>query len=77
MKKRWIWIISALVITIIALLGLKKAGVIGKEESTKVSIEKVAYRTITEVVIASGKFILKVGSALTFRVRSSTDYRKG
>jgi len=55
MKKRWIWIISALVITIIALLGLKKAGVIGKDESTKVSVEKVALRTITEVVTASGK----------------------
>jgi HlyD family secretion protein len=55
MKKKWIWIISALVITIIALLGLKKAGVIGKEESTKVSVEKVALRTITEVVTASGK----------------------
>ena len=55
MKKKWIWIISALVVTIIALLGLKKAGVIGKDESTKVSLEKVAYRTITEVVTASGK----------------------
>ena len=55
MKKKWIWIISALVLTIIALLGLKQAGVIGKEESTKVSVEKVAYRTITEVVTASGK----------------------
>ncbi len=55
MKKKWIWIISALVLTIIALLGLKQAGVIGKEESTKVSVEKVAFRTITEVVTASGK----------------------
>lgn len=40
---------------IIALLGLKQAGVIGKEESTKVSVEKVVKRAITEVVTASGK----------------------
>ena len=55
MKKKWIWIISLLVIVIVALLGLKSAGVIGKEESTKVSVEKVTLRTITEVVTASGK----------------------
>lgn len=55
MKKKWIWILVALVVVVIALLGLKSAGVIGKEESTKVSVEKVEQRTITEIVTASGK----------------------
>lgn len=55
MKKKWIWILAGLVLVIIALLGLKSAGVIGKDESTKVSVEKIEYRTITEVVTASGK----------------------
>ncbi|HLO83062.1 MAG TPA: efflux RND transporter periplasmic adaptor subunit [Chitinophagaceae bacterium] len=55
MKKRWIWIGAILLLLIIALLGLKAAGVIGKEESTKVSVEKVVKRSITEVVTASGK----------------------
>jgi len=44
-----------LLLLIVALLGLKAAGVIGKEESTKVSVEKVVKRSITEVVTASGK----------------------
>lgn len=55
MKKSWIWIISILVVLIITLLILKKAGIIGKEEATKVSSEKVILRNITEVVSASGK----------------------
>jgi HlyD family secretion protein len=55
MKKRWIWIGVILLLLIITLLGLKQAGVIGKEESTKVSVEKVVKRSITEVVTASGK----------------------
>jgi HlyD family secretion protein len=55
MKKTWIWIGSGLLVLILALLGLKSAGVIGKDESTKVSVEKVVKRSITEVVTASGK----------------------
>jgi len=55
MKRKWIWIGAGLILLIIALLGLKSAGVIGKEESTKVSVEKVEKRSITEVVTASGK----------------------
>lgn len=55
MKKKWLWILIALVVLVIALLGLKSAGVIGKDESTKVSAEAVELRTITEVVTASGK----------------------
>lgn len=55
MKKTWIWIGAGLLVLILALLGLKSAGVIGKDESTKVSVEKVVKRSITEVVTASGK----------------------
>ena len=55
MKKKWIWIIVALVVIIGVLLGLKAAGIIGKEESTRVAVEKAALRTLTEVVTASGK----------------------
>jgi HlyD family secretion protein len=55
MDKKWIWILVALVVVIGTLFGLKKAGIIGKEEGTKVSVEKVTRRNITEVVNASGK----------------------
>ena len=55
MDKKWIWILVALVVVIGTIMGLKKAGIIGKEEGTKVSVEKVTRRNITEVVNASGK----------------------
>jgi len=55
MNKKVLWIIIAIVVLIIGLVLLKKAGVIGKDEGTKVSAEKVARRDITEVVTASGK----------------------
>lgn len=54
-KKRALWIIIGIVVLILVLVLLKKAGVIGKEEGTKVSAEKVARRNITEIVTASGK----------------------
>jgi HlyD family secretion protein len=53
-KRTWIIIIS-LVVVIIALVGLKKAGVLGKDEGLKVATEKAARRTIIESVNASGK----------------------
>ncbi|MBI2283503.1 MAG: efflux RND transporter periplasmic adaptor subunit [Bacteroidetes bacterium] len=55
MNKKLLWIIIALVVLIVALIGLKKAGVIGKEEGIKVTSEKAALRTIIETVNASGK----------------------
>ncbi len=55
MNKKLIWILVALVVVIATLMGLKKAGRLGKEEGTKVSVEKVTRRNITEVVNASGK----------------------
>lgn len=55
MEKKWIWLLIGMVAVIATLLGLKKAGIIGKEEGTKVSVETVSRRNITEVVTASGK----------------------
>ncbi|MCE2756629.1 MAG: biotin/lipoyl-binding protein [Chitinophagaceae bacterium] len=55
MNKKLIWIISGIVVVVVTLLALKKTGVIGKEEGTKVSIEKVEQKDIIEVVTASGK----------------------
>jgi HlyD family secretion protein len=55
MNKKWIWIISGIAALVILLLVLKKVGVIGKEEGTKVSTEKVSLKDITEIVTASGK----------------------
>ena len=55
MNKKWIWIISGIAAVVILLLVLKKTGVIGKEDGTKVSIEKVELKDITEIVTASGK----------------------
>lgn len=49
------WILGILVVLIVALVALKKAGVVGKEEGIEVSVEKVQRRTITETVNASGK----------------------
>lgn len=40
---------------VVLLLGLKKAGVLGKDEAVKVATEKAIRRTITETVNASGK----------------------
>lgn len=55
MNKKLLWIIIILVALVVLLIGLKKAGVIGKDEGTKVSAEKVMRRNITEIVTASGK----------------------
>jgi HlyD family secretion protein len=53
-RRTWIIIIS-IVLLIILLIGLKKGGVLGKDEGVKVATEKVIRRTITETVNASGK----------------------
>lgn len=55
MKKKFKWILFILLGIVILLVILKKTGVIGKEEGTKVSVEKVQKRTIVETVNASGK----------------------
>lgn len=55
MNKKLIWIIVILVAIIGTLIGLKKAGILGKEEGKKVTAEKAEKRTIIETVTASGK----------------------
>ncbi len=55
MNKKLLWIIGILSVLIVALLLLKKAGIIGKEEGLNVSAEKAVRRDITEIVTASGK----------------------
>jgi HlyD family secretion protein len=55
MKKKALWIIGSLIVIIILLMGLKKGGVIGKEEGVKVATEKATRKTIIETVNASGK----------------------
>ena len=60
MNKTLKWIIISLVTLIVLLIILKKTGVIGKDEGTKVSTEKVTKRTIIETVNASGKIYPEV-----------------
>ena len=55
MNKSTIRIIIGVVGLVLLLVLLKGIGVLGKEEGTRVSAEKVALRNITEVVTASGK----------------------
>ena len=60
MSKTVKWILISLIILVAALVGLKAAGVFGKNEGTKVTAEKVQKRTIIEVVNASGKIYPEV-----------------
>ena len=55
MSKTVKWILISVVLLIVLLVGLKAAGVFGKDEGTKVTAEKVQQRSITEIVNASGK----------------------
>jgi HlyD family secretion protein len=55
MNKKWIWILAGIAVVVLVLLTLKKTGVIGKDKSTKVAIEKASKKNITEIVTASGK----------------------
>ena len=48
MNKKLIWISVGVVAVIALLVGLKKAGVIGKVDGIEVTTEKVQLRTITE-----------------------------
>ncbi len=60
MKRKTLWIVLSLVVLIVLLLALKSAGIIGKEEGTKVAVEKVEVRTISETVTASGKIFPEI-----------------
>ena len=60
MNKKLKWIIIILVALVVVLIVLSKTGVFGKDEGIKVTAEKAANRTITEVVTASGKIYPEV-----------------
>jgi len=55
MNKKLVWTMVSLLLVIILLVILKKAGAFGKDEGIKVTAEKVIKRSITETVTASGK----------------------
>ncbi len=55
MSKQLKWILISVGILLVALVGLSKAGVFGKDEGLKVTAETVRKRTITEIVNATGK----------------------
>lgn len=65
MNKKLKWIIIALVGLIVLLVVLKKAGVLGKEEGIRVSVEKTESRTIVQTVNASGKIYPEVEITLS------------
>lgn len=55
-KNKWLIIIAVVVVAAITILVvMKKKGVIGKEQTVKVSVEEVQLRTIIETVTANGK----------------------
>jgi HlyD family secretion protein len=85
-KKKILWIIIILAILVIGLVGLKSAGVIGKEEGLKVATEKVEKRNVTETVNASGKVYPEVevkvspdisGEIVELQVKEGDSVRKG
>ena len=55
MSKKLKWIIGILLILVVLLVVLSKAGVLGKDEGIKITAEKAATRDITETVTATGK----------------------
>jgi HlyD family secretion protein len=85
-KKKILWIIIILAILVIGLVGLKGAGVIGKEEGLKVATEKVERRNITETVNASGKVYPEIevkvspdisGEIVELQVKEGDSVRRG
>jgi HlyD family secretion protein len=86
MSKKLLWIIISLAALIILLVVLKKAGAFGKEEGIKVSSEKAAKRTITEIVTASGKIYPEIevkispdisGEVVELTVQEGDSVKKG
>lgn len=86
MNKKLKWIIISLVAIIVILVVLKKTGVLGKDEGTKVTAEKVEKRTIVETVNASGKIYPEVevklspdisGEIVELKVEEGESVKKG
>lgn len=86
MNKKLLWIIIGLVVVVGGFIGLKKGGVIGKDEGLKVSAEKATMRTIIETVNASGKVYPEIevkvspdvsGEIVELNVNEGDSVRKG
>ncbi|MDQ2719276.1 MAG: efflux RND transporter periplasmic adaptor subunit [Bacteroidota bacterium] len=86
MNKTLKWVIISLVVLIVFLVILKKAGVLGKDEGTNVTTEKVSYKTIVETVNASGKIYPEVevkmspdisGEIMELNVEEGDSVKKG
>lgn len=86
MNKKLLWSLVGLIVLVVLILGLKKGGVIGKDEGLKVATEKVTRRTITETVNASGKVYPEVevkvspdisGEIVDLKVAEGDSVRKG
>jgi HlyD family secretion protein len=86
MNKKLKWIIISLAILIVLLIILKKTGVLGKDEGTKVTSHKVIRTTIVETVNASGKIYPEVevklspdisGEIVELNVEEGDSVRKG
>jgi HlyD family secretion protein len=86
MNKKVLWIIGILVIVVIGLVALKKAGAFGKDEGVKVSAEKAIKRTIIETVTASGKIYPEIevkmspdvsGEIVELNVQEGDSVKKG
>jgi HlyD family secretion protein len=85
-KKKLLWLIVGLAVLVILLLGLKSAGVLGKDEGLKVATEKVQLRNITEAVSASGKIYPEIevkvspdisGEIVELQVKEGDSVRRG
>ncbi|BFG71496.1 efflux RND transporter periplasmic adaptor subunit [Sediminibacterium sp. KACHI17] len=86
MNKKLLWTIVGLVVVVGTFIGLKKTGVIGKDEGLNVSAEKAALRTIIETVNASGKVYPEIevkvspdvsGEIIELNVNEGDSVRKG
>src|ERR1700674_4397910 len=86
MNKKLLWIIVGLVLIVVFLVILKKAGALGKDEGTEVTAEKAAKKTIIEIVTASGKVYPEVevkvspdisGEIVDLTVKEGDSVKKG
>ena len=65
MSKKLKWIIGILLILVVLLVVLSKAGVLGKDEGIKISAEKATMNNITETVTATGKVFPEIEVKVT------------